>query len=80
MQLTSPKVMLAHQHVAGFAPRRGIGRHCLKDTKQLQPNGRYAYSPGMINFFFRGKLTVDPIPQRVFAVMNQVRFLNRALN
>jgi len=30
-----------------------------------------AYSTGMINFFFRGKLIVDPIPQRVFAVMNQ---------
>ncbi len=30
-----------------------------------------AYTTGLINFFFRGKLTVDPIAQRVFAVMNQ---------
>ena len=30
-----------------------------------------AYTAGMIDFFFRGKLTVDPIAQRVFGVMNQ---------
>ncbi|AVP98914.1 hypothetical protein C7S18_17775 [Ahniella affigens] len=30
-----------------------------------------AYSAGLINHFFRGKLEVEPIAQRVFAVMNQ---------
>jgi hypothetical protein len=30
-----------------------------------------AYSAGLINFFFRGKLDIEPIDQKVFAVMNQ---------
>jgi len=29
-----------------------------------------AYTTGLINFFFRGKLEIEPIDQRIFAVMN----------
>jgi hypothetical protein len=29
-----------------------------------------AYSAGMINYFFRGRLDIEPIDQKVFAVMN----------
>jgi len=30
-----------------------------------------AYSTGLINFFFRGKLEIEPIDQRIFALINQ---------
>jgi hypothetical protein len=30
-----------------------------------------AYSTGLINYFFRGKLDIEPIDQKVFAVLNQ---------
>ena len=30
-----------------------------------------AYSAGLINYFFRGKLEIEPIDQRIFAVINQ---------
>ena len=30
-----------------------------------------AYTTGLINFFFRGKLEIEPITQRIFAVINQ---------
>ena len=30
-----------------------------------------AYTAGLINFFFRGKLEIEPIEQRIFALINQ---------
>ena len=60
----------------GFFGALGVKRRILtldnynQMADMLAPRA-IAYTTGLINFFFRGKLTVDPIQQRVFAVMNQ---------
>lgn len=45
-------------------------RHIRNHANALIPRA-IAYSTGLINFFFRGALEIEPIDQRVFAVLNQ---------
>ncbi len=45
-------------------------RHLRNHANVLIPRG-IAYSAGLINYFFRGNLEIEPIDQKVFAVANQ---------
>jgi hypothetical protein len=49
------------------------GNLTLENYTQISdmlPPRAIAYSAGMIDFFFRGKLEIEPIQQRIFGVMN----------
>lgn len=45
-------------------------RHLRNHANALIPRA-IAYSAGLINYFFRGTLEIEPIDQKIFAVVNQ---------
>jgi hypothetical protein len=55
-----------------LVPERGlITLSNYVDIQNLLIPRAIAYTTGLINFFFRGKLEIEPIDQRIFGVINQ---------
>jgi hypothetical protein len=55
----------------GSAPFHGYTYTNMQYTADVAIPRAIGYSAGMINFFFRGKLEIEPIDQRIFGVINQ---------
>ena len=74
--LTGGKAPIVSYGQWGFFGAFGVKRRILtldnynQMADMLIPRA-VAYSAGMVNFFFCGKLEIEPITQRVFGVLNQ---------
>jgi len=74
--LTGGKAPIVSYGQWGFFGTLGVKRRILtldnynQMADMLAPRA-VAYTTGLINFFFRGKLEIEPITQRVFGVLNQ---------
>jgi hypothetical protein len=68
-----PQGGVAVRNVANFSNTVKVNleaRHLRNHANVLIPRA-ISYSTGLINYFFRGTLEIEPIDQRVFAVVNQ---------
>ena len=55
----------------GSAPFHGYTYTNMRYTADVAIPRAIGYSAGIIDFFFRGKLDIEPIEQKIFAVLNQ---------
>ena len=68
-----PQGGVAFRNIANFANSVKVSveaRHLRNHANVLIPRA-ISYSAGLINYFFRGTLEIEPIEQKIFAVANQ---------